>query len=116
MKYIISESQVKHIIKKFFKKDFSDKIEMIQDWDDLSYKFKGVFDSKRIFNHYLNSHGPMYLILVNGVEYLTQGRNQEWIIVDDNDNSISEDKLMNLLGISTLGISMNEFIDAYVNY
>ena len=116
MKYIISESQVKHIIKKFFKKDFSDKIEMIQDWDDLSYKFRRSFGSKKRFNYHLNYFGPMYLILVDGIEYLTQERKHGWTIVDDNDNSISDDKLMNLLGISPLGISMNEFIDAYVNY
>lgn len=116
MKYIISESQVKHIIKKFFKKDFSEKIQMIQNWDDLSYKFKKVFGLKRRFNNYLNMFGPMYIILVDGIEYLTQNRKQGWDIVDDNNNSISEDELMNLLGISTLGISMNEFIDAYVNY
>jgi hypothetical protein len=40
MKYIISESQVKKIIKKFFKKDLSNNIEMITDYWDLPIEFR----------------------------------------------------------------------------
>lgn len=115
MKYVINESQLKNLIKKFFKKDFSDKIQMIQSWEDLPSNFKRMIGSKNILNRYLNMFGPLYVILINGQEYLAQDRVEKWVITDDEDIEISEDKIMSLLGISTLGISMSELIDAYID-
>ena len=115
MKYIITESQIKFLIKKFFKKDFSEKIQMIQYWDDLPSIFKRYVD-KKFFNVYLNKYGPMYVILVDGKEFLLQYRGDTWSISNDKDVPITENELIDKLGIAPLGISIQEFIDAYVNY
>jgi hypothetical protein len=113
MKYIISESQVKQMIKKFFKKDLSRNIEMITSYWDLPILFRRLMHQKAA-NLYMNAYGPMYLFTIDGEEYLAQYR-EEWIIYDSRDNQISEFKLMDLLGISTLGLSMQELVDAYID-
>lgn len=113
MKYIVTESQIKFLIKKFFKKDFSEKIELIQFWDDVPYNFKKLFTDKNRFNYYLNRYGPMYVILVDGTEFLVQYRDKGWTVVKDSWDFLTEFELMDLLGISPLGITLQEFIDAY---
>ena len=114
MKYIISESQVKKIIKKFFKKDLSNNIEMITDYWDLPIEFRRLIN-KTAANHYLNAFGPMFLFTIDGEQYLAQDRIEKWVITDYGDTPISEDKLMRLLGIETLGLTMQELIDAYID-
>jgi hypothetical protein len=114
MKYIIKESQVKNLIKKYFKKDLSKNIEMITDYWDLPIEFRRLM-SKNAGNHYLNAFGPMFLFNVNGENYLAQDRIEKWVITDYGDTPISEDKLMRLLGIETLGLTMQELIDAYID-
>jgi hypothetical protein len=113
MKYIISESQVKQMIKKFFKKDLSRNIEMITSYWDLPILFRRLMH-KNAANLYMNAYGPMYLFTIDGEEYLAQYR-EEWIIYDSRDNQISEFKLMDLLGISPLGLSVQELVDAYID-
>ncbi len=113
MKYIVTESQTKFLIKKFFKKDFSEKIELIQFWDDLPFNLKGLFGDKKVFNYYLNNYGPIFVILVGGTEFLVQYRDGVWIIVNESDLRLTEFQFMDLLGISPLGITLQEFIDTY---
>jgi hypothetical protein len=57
----------------------------------------------------------MFLIRVDGKNYLAQDRIEKWFIADSSDTEISETKLMDLLGISLLGLSMQELIDAYID-
>jgi hypothetical protein len=114
MKYIISESQVKNLIKKYFKKDLSNNIRMITSHEDLPRHFREMM-SKNAANHFLNMYGPMFLIKADGNNYLVQDRIEKWLIADITDTAISEDKLMSLLGIEALGLSMQEFIDAYID-
>ena len=102
------------MIKKFFKKDLSRNIEMITDYWDLPIEFRRLM-SKNAGNHYLNSFGPMFLIRVDGKNYLAQDRIEKWFIADSSNTEIREDKLMNLLGIDTLGLTMQELIDAYID-
>lgn len=114
MKYIIKESQTKNLIKKYFKKDLSKNIQMITDYWDLPIEFRRLM-SKNAGNYYLNSFGPMFLIRVDGKNYLAQDRIEKWFIADSSDTEISETNLMDLLGISLLGLSMQELIDAYID-
>lgn len=114
MKYIINESQVKNLIKKYFKKDLSNNIRMITAWEDLPRGFRETI-SKNAGNYFLNNFGPMFLITVDGKKFLAQDRVERWVIADQSDTLISEDKLMRLLGIETLGLSMQELIDAYID-
>ena len=69
MKYIISESQVKNLIKKYFKKDLSNNIEMITDYWDLPIEFRRMM-SKNAGNHFLNMFGPMFLIKAVGTGFI----------------------------------------------
>ena len=114
MKYIIHESQVKNLIKKYFKKDFSNDIKIITSYEDLPRDFRRLM-RKNAANHYLNAFGPMFLIRADGNLYLAQDRIEKWLIADSSDIEISEDKLMKLLGIELLGLSMQELIDAYID-
>lgn len=136
MNYIISESQIAKMIKKFFKKDF--RIDIIQSWDELPSVFKKVYNEKFHFTYLLNRFGPMFLIYSGNKLFLVQEQKKdEWIIhdgdtinddnywldyVDDDGNEfydenevddITEEQLMGLLGVAPLGISLNQFIDAY---
>lgn len=114
MKYVITESQVKTLIKKYFKKDLSKNIRIITAWEDLPRAFRETI-SKVAGNHYLNNFGPMFLFYVDGRKFLAQDRVEKWVIADELDITISEDTLMKLLGIETLGLSMQELIDAYID-
>jgi hypothetical protein len=114
MKYIIKESQVKNLIKKYFKKDLSRNIEMITSYWDLPILFRRMM-GRNAANHYLNVFGPMYLFTIDGEQYLAQDRIEKWTIADSGDIGISEDELMSLLGIYPLGLSMQELVDAYID-
>jgi hypothetical protein len=87
---------------------------MITFWEDLPRAYREMM-SKSAGNHYLNAFGPMFLFNVDGKKYLAQDRIEKWVIADEFDETISEDKLMSLLGIETLGLSMQELIDAYID-
>ncbi len=115
MKYIIKESQVKNLIKKYFKKDLSRNIEMITSYWDLPILFRRMMHQKAA-NLYMNAFGPMYLFTIDGEQYLAQDRREEnWKIYNSRDEQISESELMNLLGISPLGLSIQELVDAYID-
>lgn len=114
MKLIISESQVKHLIKKFFQKDFSEKIGRIRHWDDLPSSLRNIFGEERIFYLYLRDFGPMYIILDDGKEYIAQYRIDNWTVTDERDRQMSGDKFMDKIGIGPLGLSMGEFINTYI--
>lgn len=114
MKYVITESQAKNLIKKYFKKDLTNNIKMITSWEDLPRAYREMM-SKNAGNYFLNSFGPMFLITANGKKYLAQDRIEKWVIADEFDETISDDKLMRLLGIEPLGLSMQELIDAYID-
>ena len=87
---------------------------MITDYWDLPIGFRRLM-SKNAGNQYLNAFGPMFLIRVDGKNYLAQDRIEKWFIADEHDIEIREDKLMNLLGIDTLGLTIQELIDAYID-
>lgn len=114
MKYIIKESQVKNLIKKYFKKDLTNNIRMITLYEDLPFEFRQMM-GKHALNRYLNAFGPMFLIKVDGKNYLAQDRVEKWLITDSSDTEISETKLMGLLGISLLGLSIQELVDAHID-
>ena len=87
---------------------------MITDYWDLPIEFRKMM-GKHAVNRYLNAFGPMFVIKVDGKNYLAQDRVEKWLIADSSDTEISEGKLMSLLGIELLGLSMQELIDAYID-
>jgi len=115
MKYIIKESQIKKLIKKYFDKDFSLDIKKIEFFNDLPDTFQELIGSSTFYRH-IDRFGPMYLISTSDYgDFLAQDRIEKWTITNYDDIPISEDKLMSILGIAPLGLSMQELIDAYID-
>ena len=119
MKCLITESQLKDLIKKFFKKDLSNNIKMITSVYDIPKEFKQLSLTPQIAMTYLNVFGPMYEIRTKNNVYLTQDRGKKgggWKIYDPYDTEISELDLMTELGIEKMGINISDLIDAYIDY
>jgi len=119
MKYIISESQIKNLIKNNLDADIS--VDMVTNKHELPNEFD--FLGERVVNRYLNSFGPMYIITLNKKNirsrqlFLSQYRSKidgGWMIVDEADVSISEFELMKRLGIQVLGMDIGTLIDEYL--
>lgn len=114
MKYILKESQVKKLIRKYFDKDFSLDIKKIQFYNDLPDVFTELMNAS-VFYRFTDRFGPMYLISTpKHGDFLAQDRIDNWVITDYGDTPVTEDQLMNMLGIAPLGLTMQEFIDAYI--
>jgi hypothetical protein len=113
MKYIITENQLRKVIKKYFNKDLSNSIDQITDYHDLPERFRRIY-SKHALNYFLNNYGPMYVFRTeDGHLYLVQDQGSEWFIEDDEGYSASEEKLIRSLGINALSPKLSKVIDAY---
>lgn len=113
MKALITESQLKDIIKSHFGVDLTNKIHMVTNKWELPLEFE--FVSPRALNTYLNRFGPMYVFEIGKRLYLgqNQGREDGWMIVDTGDRVVSEFEFMKLLGIEPLGLTMDTLLDQY---
>lgn len=116
MKYLITESRMKDLIKNRFDIDFSGKIEEVTS----AYSLLNYFDecaSYVYINRRLNNFGPMYLIdMSDKVKILYQknlGNGKDWIITNDC-TPLDESYFMDLLGIEPLGLTMEQFIEIYL--
>ena len=118
MKYLITESSLKSLIKDKFNIDLTGRVE----FDPNIYRILNDFDRctdyqslKRRLS--MDNYGPMYLIeLENSYTMLYQMNyttNIPWIINNGCD-TWNESDFMNFLGISGLGITMEKFLDLYV--
>ena len=118
MKYLITESSLKSLIKDKFNIDLTGRVE----FDPNIYRILNDFDRctdyqslKRRLS--MDNYGPMYLIeLENSYTMLYQMNyttNIPWIINNGCD-SYSESQFMDLLGIRKLGLSMDQFLNLYV--
>ena len=115
MKFLITESSLKNFIKNKFDIDLTGKIRMITSYEELPWLYKKIIPSILI-HKYLNMYGPMYLIQnMEDEKFLTQPQdNHKWLIVDDNDMSISEQELIERLGLSKIGLTAQNIIDIYL--
>lgn len=117
MKILLTESKLKEFIKNKFGVDLTDKIDLIQSFEDLPGYAKGDLP-KSVFNHYLNKHGPMFGIKI-GDKYFTIQRqrfehgNFTYIIELPEDITTTEDELLELLGLDRLGVPLMDIIDIY---
>jgi hypothetical protein len=114
MKYLITENQIKRIIKKNFGLDLTDNISMVTNQLELPFEFT-QYIPRKILNQYLNVYGPMYVITTPKNMYLGQERANGWIFSDSKDRLVSEREIMKELGIHPLGLTMNDVIDTYIN-
>ena len=92
--------------------DFANKIQMITSTYDVPMEFdEGV--GPNLINSWLNHWGPMYLVNINGKDYLYQDRGDYEMFIDeegfdDVDNEIPEE-----IGIGVLGLRFSDIIDMY---
>ena len=111
MKILLSESQIKKVLKKNFNLDLTGKIKMITSRKQLPYPFSEI--PIRIINNYLNNYGPMFLITFNDDKYLCQKMGEKWLIADENDREFTEFQFMKRLGIEVLGLPFDLIINEY---
>lgn len=113
MKYIISESNIKRLIKKYFNKDLEDHIEMVKSYYDLPMDFKFAW-FKSEFNQMLNRFGPAYLINTDDDTFLvTPGHT--WTAVNNNGDLVPIHKVIDALGVGSLGLSFEQIIHTYTD-
>jgi hypothetical protein len=123
MKIIITERQQKLLvesrndkIKKFLIKtlgvDFSDRIQQITSTYDVPMEFdEGVGPST--VRLWLNYWGPMYLVNINGKDYLYQDRNPFEMFIDEEGFDYTDNEILEELGISVLGLRFSDIVDMY---
>jgi hypothetical protein len=119
MKYLITESKLTSFIKDRFDIDLTGRVELepsiygiLNDFDDcVSYEYLSRRKSS------VTNYGPMYLIkLKDNFKILYQKNlktDMAWIISNRCD-TYDEYDFMNLLGISVLGLNMDDFINLYL--
>ena len=121
MKITITEDRLLNLINKTLGYNLSDRIEMITSWEGAPVDCRYMFPSKERFNKLLNEWGPMYWFRTpeNGIWLAQQRENREWHIYNGYYNdvygaSIDEYELLNYMGLSMFGISLNFIIDNFV--
>ena len=121
MKIIITESQYISILENFDKKkkfltkvmgiDFTNKIQMITSSYDVPTSFDDGIDPSTI-RTYLNFWGPMYLVNIDGENYLYQDRGDFEMFIDEG-GYWNKDDIPEKLGIGVLGLRFSDIIDMY---
>ena len=125
MKYIITESQLKDLVRNFFvSMGVSVNVEPITFWYNLPDDFKSKF-SKASFRLYVKEHGPYYYISIKDPElaleqdamshYIAFPTGGGWRILDTQDNIVKGDKFAFETGLSGLGITFEDFMETYVD-
>jgi len=101
--------------KKFLTKimgvDFSDKIQQITSTYDVPTSFDDGIAPSTI-RTYLNHWGPMYLVKIDGENYLYQDRGDFEMFIDE-EGYWNKDEIPEKLGISVLGLRFSDIIDMY---
>ena len=122
MKYIINESQYMSLLenldknKKFLTKtmgtDFANKIKMVTSTYDVPMGFdEGV--GPNLINRWLNHWGPMYLVNINGKDYLYQDRGDYEMFIDEEGFDYVDNEIPEEIGIGVLGLRFSDIIDMY---
>jgi len=101
--------------KKFLTKimgvDFSDKIQQITSTYDVPTSFDDGIAPSTI-RTYLNHWGPMYLVKIDGENYLYQDRGDFEMFIDE-EGYWNKDEIPEKLGISVLGLRFSDILDMY---
>ena len=101
--------------KKFLTKimgvDFSDNIQQITSTYDVPTSFDDGIAPSTI-RTYLNHWGPMYLVKIDGENYLYQDRGDFEMFIDE-EGYWNKDEIPEKLGISVLGLRFSDILDMY---
>ena len=118
MKYLITESKLKIFIKDKFGLDFTGDVELDPSIHNISNDFNECVSYDSLHRR-LNwdNYGPMYLITIEDNFKILYQKNyitgMDWIISNRCD-VYEESDFMDLLGISALGITVEQLLDLYI--
>ena len=112
MKYIITESKLKEMLKNIAGVDLTGKIDIVTSTYDLPLEFDNVM-TPTVLRTYLNHFGPMFIIYGPNKTFLYQNQSGRVVIADSNDRTYSESSLMRHLGIPPMGLSVDDVINTY---
>jgi antitoxin component of RelBE/YafQ-DinJ toxin-antitoxin module len=94
--------------------DFTDKIQQITSTYDVPMSFdEGV--GSNLINRWLNHWGPMYLVNVNGKDYIYQNRGDFEMFIDEEGYDSVDDEIPEQLGIDVMGLKFSDIIDIFFN-
>jgi hypothetical protein len=118
MKYIITESKLKSVIKDKFGLDLTGRVELdpslykiLNDFD-LFFSYEGL---RRRLN--MENYGPMYLIELDDnrkVLYQMNYSSNHPLIIDNKGDVYDKSDFMDFLGIRPLGLTLEQFLDLYI--
>ena len=111
---IIKEStseKNKKFLTKIMGDDFTDKIQQITSTHDVPTCFDDGIAPSTI-RTYLNFWGPMYLVNIDGKNYLYQDRGDFEMFIDE-DGYWNKDEIPEKLGIGILGLRFSDILDMY---
>ena len=91
--------------------DFTDKIKQITSTYDVPTSFDNGIDPSTI-RTYLNFWGPMYLVNIDGENYLYQDRGDFEMFIDEK-GYWNKDEIPEKLGIGVLGLRFSDIINMY---
>jgi hypothetical protein len=91
--------------------DFTDKIQQITSTHDVPTSFDDGIAPSTI-RTYLNFWGPMYLVKIDGENYLYQDRGDFEMFIDE-DGYWNKDEIPEKLGIGVLGLRFSDIVDMY---
>jgi hypothetical protein len=91
--------------------DFTDKIQQITSTHDVPTSFDDGIAPSTI-RTYLNFWGPMYLVNIDGKNYLYQDRGDFEMFIDE-DGYWNKDEIPEKLGIGILGLRFSDILDMY---
>ena len=78
---------------------------------EMVTKFWGLGEAERYFNHYMK-HGKFFLVKIGGQEFLIHQNNDGLIMIsNENDQNIKPEKFEHILGLSYVGLSIEEFLN-----
>ena len=102
--------------KKFLTKimgiDFTDKIKQITSSYDVPMEFdEGV--GPTTIRMWLNHWGPMYLVNINGKNYLYQDRGDFEMFIDEEGFDYVDNEIPEEIGIGVLGLRFSDILDMY---
>ena len=119
MKYLITESRLKTLIKDKFNIDLTGRVEL----DPSIYKVLNDFDNYFTYEGLhrrlsMDNYGPMYFIELNDklkILYQMNYSSNNPLIIDNKGDMYEESEFMSLLGVSALGITLEQFLDLYTS-
>jgi len=91
--------------------DFTDKIKQITSTHDVPTSFDDGIAPSTI-RTYLNFWGPMYLVNIDGKNYLYQDRGDFEMFIDE-DGYWNKDEIPEKLGIGIMGLRFSDILDMY---